>query len=252
MKNTRHRCSQIRGLRRRRRSRQHRQRLVAPRVEVGEPGVGGALVMPPVPAPARARSEAVLEPQGEVVATASCRRRRNGGSSSRSGPGPRRRRACERWQKTCMKKRPPGRSQSCTRANSARQLRMCSNISTDTTRSKRRRGSEIVHVGGNDVDVRQARGARASRLDPGALRVRIGNGGDAAAPDSARPSTASASPSRSQFKDALSVARPARSAVTASARASASARSAMPSGHQAQLYLRCVPSTRPKNSAGTS
>jgi len=36
-----------------------------------------------------------------------------------------------------MKKRPPGASHPATRDNSARQLRMCSNISTDTTRSKR-------------------------------------------------------------------------------------------------------------------
>ena len=41
------------------------------------------------------------------------------------------------WVKMCRKKRPPGLSQRATLARRRGQFFMCSNISTDTTRSKR-------------------------------------------------------------------------------------------------------------------
>ena len=54
---------------------------------------------------------------------------------------------------------------------------MCSNISTETTRSKRSSEVEVVHVGGDDPQVDEA-ARRGLLLDEGALRGRVGDRGD--------------------------------------------------------------------------
>ena len=123
------------------------------------------------------------------------------------------------------------------------QLRMCSNISTDTTRSKPPAQREVVHVGGDDLDVVEALGAARA---PGWTRAASASWTRRRCgwPGIAAPSTASASPSRSPVPARAGrrpVARARRSRPAP--RASASARSVVPSGHQALLYLRCGPST---------
>ena len=121
----------------------------------------------------------------------------------------------------------------------------CARTSPPTRRGRsRRRSVKLVHVGGDHLDVVEARGARPRarmqarcecELDTPMMRLR----GIVLA-----PSTASASPSRSPVRaHRWPSASCARSQVAASARGFGLGRaSACPRGHQALLYLRCGPS----------
>jgi hypothetical protein len=81
---------------------------------------------------------------------------------------------------------------------------MCSNISTDTTRSKRSLGVEIVHVGGDDLEVGQA-ALGGEGLDVLALGVGVGDGGDAGGRIMLRQPEGQAAPAAAQFQDVLAI-----------------------------------------------
>ena len=82
----------------------------------------------------------------------------------------------------CTNSRPSGFSQVRMRPSSGCQLAICSNISTETTRSKAPAGCKNIHVGGDDRQVGQpARPRLAFDVQP--LRRGVGNRGDAGSRD---------------------------------------------------------------------
>ena len=125
---------------------------------------------------------------------------------------------------TCRNSRPSGFSQPRTRASRARQFDMCSNISTETMRSKPASPVSKSFMSAVITSRLVEAAPRAPRLDIGALRARVGHGGDAARWESALAMHSDSEPqpqpsSRMRWPSASS----ACAQVSSSARISASA-----------------------------
>ena len=109
-----------------------------------------------------------------------------------------------RWLNTCRNSNPCGSSQPCTRASNAGQFEICSNISTDTTRSNRASVSNTFMSAVSTRTLRQAT-PRRLRLDMRPLRTRVGHRDDLRAGKPLRHPQRQRAPAAAQFQHALPV-----------------------------------------------
>ena len=142
----------------------------------------------------------------------------------------------------------PGSSQPAMRSQQLAASCACARTSRSTSRGQSApSGANVVDVGGDHRQVRQARARVALGLDPLPLARRVRDADDRRRAGSARPATATASPSRSRGRGSASRRRTcARSHVSASIASSASASVATPVGPQAPRVLAPRPQDQPQ------
>ena len=156
-----------------------------------------------------------------------------------------------RCENTCTNSLPSGSSQVDTRRSSSCQLRMCSNISIDITRSNVPSGAKSF-----TSRVRTVRLVRSRRRASASIHSRWPPELDTPVICAAGYFSASHSDSDPQPQPRSRMRMPsrtwARSQVSASIASSASASVSVPGSHRQPEYLRRGPSISARNSAGSS